>query len=600
MPERQEIKQHIGLIWMGVAIALIGVAFTAVRLNQTITAESEAAFEKNISFLADSSAKSIQLFMDGVISEIVLLTEIDAVKQYKAKEADIAFRGVISKHKELISHMILLNDAGKVEVMVTKDPDPYRMKDKIDRFFKETIAGWKVNISKELFESETYHSIAIGMPIFRKVEQPSGTVAPSGIYASGMIMALIGIDDLVTRFVDPVRSGKPGFSWLLTEGGDLISNTTERDIFIKQLYGPIGDENTFKDEFIKVMNGETVAGWRVKGDSHKNIDIAFGDEKWLVSTAKIDVSEKGWTMAVAAPLSEATHLLNKSFMQSVVLFIFVVIILLFGGSMMLELNRRRVRAEEKALHTLELEEKNKTLNELNLRIDEFLAIVSHDIRSPLNVIRGFVKVIQSSPSGSVFKRETDTMLRSSNRLMQLVNDILDVSKLEAGKVKLSLHRMAIDDVIIESVKTMEFAVAEKNQEIKVELGDKTNMKGDSIKLLQVMNNLLGNAIKFTPKGGVISVKKTLRNGNIIISVTDTGPGIPTDQQGAVFDKFEQIKHHQQGIEPGSGLGLTICKNIVDLHGGHIGVESEYGKGSIFTITIPLNEKPEETKQIKLS
>jgi len=106
----------------------------------------------------------------------------------------------------------------------------------------------------------------------------------------------------------------------------------------------------------------------------------------------------------------------------------------------------------------------------------------------------------------------------------------------------------------------------------------------------VMNNLIGNAIKFTPKGGSISVAKKEENNHVSITVSDTGPGIPADQQGMVFEKFEQIRAHQLGIVPGSGLGLTICKSLVELHGGTIGVSSVSGQGSTFHINIPLSRR----------
>ncbi len=597
MPERKEIKRYIWLIWLGVIVSLLGVTLIAINLNRTLKRESESAFKQNLKFLSESSAKSIQLFFDGVISEMVLLTEIDAVKKYKSNQVDIAFRGVISKHGERISHMILLNDTGQVQVMVTKDPEPFRMKPQIERFFKETMVGWRVNIAKELFISETYKGIAIGMPIFRKTKETAKNRGQSQIYASGMVMALIGVNDLVTQLVDPIRIEKSGFAWLYTQDGDVISNESRISAFAKRAFGPKGTKDKLQREFGMAMKGKVAPGWSFINQSNHSMVVNFGREKWLITTAKIKMLDQEWTLAVAAPSSEATRLLNQSFVQSISLIGFAAAILLLGGTLMLRLNKRRIRAEEKATYTNELEEKNRSLKELNLRMDEFIAVVSHDIRSPLNVIRGFVKIIRTSPDGSVFQRETNTMLRSCNRLMQLVNDILDVSKLEAGAVALSYDLLEIDDIITESVKTMELSANEKGQEIVVNLSGEPSMEGDGAKLLQVMNNLLGNAIKFTPKNGKISITKHVENKAVIISVSDTGPGIPEEDQDMVFDKFEQTKRHQQGIEPGSGLGLTICKNIVNLHEGEIGVESRPGEGSTFNIVLP-QQRPSVKNGVK--
>ncbi|MDH5509754.1 MAG: HAMP domain-containing histidine kinase, partial [Nitrospinota bacterium] len=250
-------------------------------------------------------------------------------------------------------------------------------------------------------------------------------------------------------------------------------------------------------------------------------------------------------------------------------------------------NRRLAKAEEKARLASELEEKNRSLADMNRRMDEFVSVVSHDIRSPLNVVNGFVKLIRSSPGGEAFDRETGVMLRSCERMSQLTRDILDVAKLEAGKVALAYDPIVIDDIIKESGQIMEFAMTEKKIELRMELGEPTKMEGDSGKLLQVMNNLIGNAVKFTPTEGSIMIAKRVEKTDVLISVSDTGPGIAEEEKGMLFSKFEQLKKSQQGVEPGFGLGLSICKSVIELHGGGITVSSAPGEGATFMVRIPL-------------
>lgn len=594
MPLAREVKLNIMLIWLWVTLALVIVAMIGVNLNRAAVAESERAFNRNLEFLADSSAKSVQLFLEGIISRIIPLTQIDVVKRYQLDEVELAFGGVISELDERVSHMILLGDTGEVKVAVTRGPDHFKMLPQIQEFFEETMSGWHARISREPFSAGEYKGIAVGMPIFRKAESApeEGARGGSYIYKSGMIMALIDVEDLVGSLVAPIRVGDAGFAWLYTPGGALLGDGEALEDFSARLYGGEGGMDRLREEFGQALSGAEVFGWRRGGAGDEaDISLIAGEETWSVATASIDTLGQTWVMAVAAPRTEATRLLNRSFRQSIILFSVVVGVLVVGGSLVTRAHRQWARAEEKAKYASELEKKNMALEDLNRRMDEFVAVVSHDIRSPLNVIRGFVKMIRAVPEGERFDRETGVMLRSCDRLTRLVNDILDVSRLEAGRVELAYDPLVIDDLIMESVKTMELPAREKGQEISLNIGGRTHMEGDGAKLLQVMNNLLGNAIKFTPKGGRIGVTKREEDGRVVIMVTDTGPGIPEEEQDFVFDKFEQVKQSQQGVEPGSGLGLTICKNLVELHGGAIGVSSRPGRGSTFYVSIPLR-RPE--------
>jgi len=588
MIERKDINFFIIIIWVGLALSLAGVGLIAVKLNQTVQEDAERAFHKNLRFVSESAAKSFTLFMEGVINDIVLLTQLEAVKNYNSPKVDAAFRSVIHQRQERISHLILLDGAGEVKVMVTKDPDPYKMQPLMLNFFRETMASWRVNLTRRMFESETYRGIAIGMPIFRKAPQsPQQEFLPSAIYASGMVMALMSANDLVANLVRPVRIGESGFAWLYTGGGEILGDPERLSKFTGALYGDQANRGKrLAGEFGAVAKGAPVAGWNVATGA-SSLAVSLGGPEWLVSMSKTKILDQEWVMAVAAPQSEVTHLLTTSFKQSVMLVLFVVVILLVAAALFTRVNRRLVRAEEKARYAGKLEMKNRELGELNRRMDEFVSVVSHDIRSPLNVIRGFLRVIQSSPDGARYERETTNMLRSCNRLTQLTNDILDIAKLEAGKMELAYDPIVLDSVIMESVQTMDFATHEKNLKTVVNLGAETMMEGDSGKLLQVMNNLIGNAVKFTPKGGTITISKHAANGEVTVEVSDTGPGIEVKDLGIVFSKFEQVRRHQQGIEPGSGLGLMICKNIVELHGGAIGVTSSVGKGSTFHVRLPL-------------
>ncbi|MBI4665530.1 MAG: sensor histidine kinase [Nitrospinae bacterium] len=598
--ERNE-KLYIAFVWLGALLLLCFVIWMGYSLNSSVKAENERSFVRNMGYLAESSAKSIQIHFENITSELVLLTQLDVIKRNDLQWADIVFQQEIKKYHERISHMILLNGLGQVSLMITKDPAPATLMPHVKEFFDKTMPGKGkqpvlVNISENLIVTPTFRGLGVGTPIFQKVEaQAPGRARPSSIFATGMIMALLGADDLVGELLEPVRLEESGFAWLAVGGGDILANKKRMETFLRGAYGPQGTTAKLQADFSKVIKGAAAPGWtRLEGEK-LSFRTALGGDEWFVSVAQTEIRDQKWTVAVAAPSSEAARLLNQSFWQSVLLLALVALILFLGGSLITQAERRLIRAEERALHAAELERKNIALEELNRRMDEFVAVVSHDIRSPLNVIRGFIKLIRSAPEGSAFERETSTMLRSSNRLLQLVNDILDVSKLEQGAARLAYDPITLDNIIEESVKTMEFAALEKEQDIRMDLGEKTAMDADEAKLLQVMNNLIGNAIKFTPRGGNITVTKRTENGAAIIMVSDTGPGIPPEEQSAVFEKFEQLKMSQQGVEPGSGLGLAICKGYVELHRGNIRVTSNAGQGSTFHVSLPLKRPGREEK-----
>jgi signal transduction histidine kinase len=599
MSEQGSNRFFVGIVWLGVTLALAAVALIALNLNQTVRKESEKAFVNNLKFVTESSAKSVELFMESVVSEVVLLIEIDAVKEYKTDLVDFAFRGIIEKHGESVTHWALVDGAGAVKVMVAKSGAPPLEKETLLAFYEKTVARWRVNIDDVTFIDPPHKSVVVGMPIWRKLRKAplpeKEREGMSWIYPSGMVMAAIGADDLAKNYIDLSKIDPAGFSWLMTESGRVLAGNERMGAFARRLFPKDADpERHLTERFKKIIAAEESMpkGWSFADSDGRVIRIDVDNDVWYIATAKLTLVDQEWVMALAAPQSEVTRLIHENFWQSAILFLLVVGVVVAGGSFLTTAHIRAARAEEKAKIAAELEEKNRSLAELNRRMDDFVSVVSHDIRSPLNVIRGLAKLIQTDPDGKDrFARETDTMLRSCNRLMQLVNDILDVAKFEAGKMRLAPDPLIIDDLVNEAVMTMSHAAREKDQTIEVTLGDRTEMEGDVSRLLQVLNNLLANAIKFSPAGGVIGVEKRETPDTVTLVVTDTGPGIPEAERAGVFEKFEQLKSQRQGFEPGSGLGLAICKGVIDLHGGTIGVESRAaGVGSAFTVTLPRRQK----------
>ncbi|MBI5968703.1 MAG: GAF domain-containing protein [Deltaproteobacteria bacterium] len=249
-----------------------------------------------------------------------------------------------------------------------------------------------------------------------------------------------------------------------------------------------------------------------------------------------------------------------------------------------------VLAIENARLFREIEEKRRELEEANRHKSQFLANMSHELRTPLNAILGYTEMIADHIYGEVPEKIRDVLVRvqkSGRHLLDLINDVLDLSKIEAGQLTLSLNEYSIKEVVQAVCTAVEPMVMEKKLALEVALPPGLPIaKGDERRITQVILNLVGNAIKFT-EVGKISVQVTASDGTFLVSVSDTGPGISEADQQKIFGEFAQGDSSSTRKKGGTGLGLTIAKRIVELHGGRIWVESSLGKGSTFWFTLPV-------------
>jgi signal transduction histidine kinase/HAMP domain-containing protein len=238
----------------------------------------------------------------------------------------------------------------------------------------------------------------------------------------------------------------------------------------------------------------------------------------------------------------------------------------------------------------EIEEKGRELEIANKHKSEFLANMSHELRTPLNAILGYTELIIDSIYGEVpekIKEVLERLEKNGRHLLGLINDVLDLSKIEAGQLDLSLNEYSMGEVVQTVFTSVEALATEKKLDLKVMVPkDLTNGKGDEQRIAQVLLNLLGNAIKFTEEGEV-RVEVTVSNETFLVSVFDTGPGLSEADQKRIFEEFHQADGSSTRKKGGTGLGLSIAKRIVEMHGGRIWVESTLEKGSIFWFTLPV-------------
>jgi PAS domain S-box-containing protein len=248
-------------------------------------------------------------------------------------------------------------------------------------------------------------------------------------------------------------------------------------------------------------------------------------------------------------------------------------------------------------YTAELTAKNEQLEARNVEVEkanrlksEFLASMSHELRTPLHTIIGFSELMTEEIQGTLNpaqKRFVGHILQDAHHLLELINEVLDISKIESGKLELQRDSFDFKDCLQEVVSGIR-----RQAEIKsITLENKTAFDGqlyaDRLRVKEILYNLLSNAVKFTRQGGRVWVESMVQDRFLQVTVGDTGIGIAKQEQAAVFEKFYQATASPGSLHQGTGLGLSITKSLVELHGGAIWVESEPGQGCRFTLTLPL-------------
>lgn len=246
-------------------------------------------------------------------------------------------------------------------------------------------------------------------------------------------------------------------------------------------------------------------------------------------------------------------------------------------------------------HEEELELANKKLKAMYEIQKEFTSTVSHELRTPLASIKTAIDLVVKKMVGEINKEQEEVLGRAKNnvdRLKRLIDDILDLTKIESGKLQMNFMMNDIHRVIQEVVEAQKDVAQSRGLYLKTELSAKVpKIPFDSDRIIQVLNNLLGNALKFTKQGGItVKTQDKSQENHIVVSVIDTGKGISEKDISRLFQKFQQLESAEENEEGGTGLGLAICKEIVTRHGGKIWVESKPGEGTAFNFILPIQER----------
>ena len=357
----------------------------------------------------------------------------------------------------------------------------------------------------------------------------------------------------------------------------------------------------FSDQVNRIARfkvGEGIVGWTVQSNEMVNIPDALQDPRFKI----VDPARAPRSMLLI-PLSSPQRVIGAMTMarRQVQPFTDVeaalVRVIINQSAISIE-NARQYQEMQAQLGRIEelnanLEDANVQIKEVSRLKSEFLANMSHELRTPLNSILGFSEILKDNLAGALTEEQRVESLEaihaSGEHLLQLINDVLDMSKIEAGRMDLILEETVVDSAFREVLTVVKALAGKKGIELTIAVEPEDLMiYADKGKIKQILYNLLSNAIKFTPEAGAISVEAKLRQQaqDMMVTVTDNGVGIPTEHIDKIWGEFYMVQGEHQK-QKGTGLGLALVKRLVELHGGTITVTSKEGKGSTFTFTVPL-------------
>ena len=486
------------------------------------------------------------------------------------------------------------------------------------------VVGSQADFSQEpKFLQARAGKVYFGPVYFRQESEPHMTIAVAGSGAqAGVTVAEINLK-FIWDVVSQIQVGKTGYAYVVDDRGYLIAHP---DISLVLQKLDLSAQPQVQAAHAGAPRADDAEATLTAPDLHGRPAL----------TTYAAIAPVGWSVFLAQPLREAFAPLYASLLRNAVLLLLglglAVLVSLFlarkvvtpirtlqAGAARIgagtlehridiqsgdelealaeEFNRMAAQLQESYTsleqkveeRTRELAEKGRQLELASQHKSQFLANMSHELRTPLNAILGYTELIMDHIYGEVpetIREVLERVQQGGHHLLDLINDVLDISKMEAGQLTLALHDYSLAEVVQTVFSAVESLALEKGLVLTVALpADLPPGKGDERRLAQVLLNLLGNAIKFSEVGEV-QVQATAADGAFTVAVSDTGPGISDADQQKIFEAFQQADNSSTRKKPGTGLGLSIVKRIIEMHGGRVWVESRLGKGSTFWFTLP--------------
>jgi two-component system, NtrC family, sensor kinase len=466
--------------------------------------------------------------------------------------------------------------------------------------------------------ADTYY----GPVYFRNESEPYMTLATrESRPGSGVVVAEVNLK-FIWDVVSQIKVGRAGHAYVVDDVGDLVAHPDISLVLRRPDLSGLPQIQAILDPAAQAQDEPNVAR-DLQGQQ--------------VLTARAAVDPPGWSVFVEQPLEEAFAPLYASLLRTAVLLVgglvLAVAVSLFMARRMVtpihavqrgaarigagaldatievhtgdeledlaaDFNRMSARLRE-LYGTLEqrvqdrtrdLAEAKEQLETANRHKSEFLASMSHELRTPLNAIIGFSDVLAEQffgPLNVKQARYVQHILTSGHHLLSLINDILDLSKVEAGRMELELSRFSLAEALENGLEMVRGRASQHGIAVSMQVQPTAEIEADERKVKQIVVNLLANAVKFTPDGGRVEVTACQKDGFIEVAVRDTGIGISPDDQARVFEAFQQGDQYVGRSQEGTGLGLALSRRFVELHGGKLWVQSDAGQGSTFVFTIPL-------------
>jgi len=483
------------------------------------------------------------------------------------------------------------------------------------------VAGSRVDFSRDpKFTAAKSGGTYFSPVYFRKETEPYMTIAVAGTSEeAGITVAEVNLKfiwDVISR----IKIGDRGLAYVVDSSGQLIAHP---DISL-----------VLQKSNLSALPQVKAAREGQRGDDAGRVAIARNLQDKEVLTAYASIAPLGWHVFVEQPLAEAFAPLYASLLRTGLLLLAGLVLAVAAslyvarrmvtpiraiqaGAAQFATGKLDQRIEVRSGDELEalasefndmakrlqesyaslerkVEERTRELEVANRHKSEFLANMSHELRTPLNAIIGFSEVLQERMFGEMNEKQTEYIndIHGSGRhLLSLINDILDLSKIEAGRMELDLTRFHVPSAISNALTLMRERASRHFVALSSTVDEQVDeITADERKFKQILLNLLSNAVKFTPEGGKVDVRARRLDGKVEIAVADTGIGIAPEHHTAVFEEFRQLGKDYTKKSEGTGLGLALTRKFVELHGGKVRLESEPGKGSTFTFTLP--DRPE--------
>jgi signal transduction histidine kinase len=616
-------RPHRRLIWKytAIVVALVAAATISVGLTELYFAsrDTKRAVTRVEQDKASSAAASIEQETRSLIGELIPVAQPTVGKgQAGLAEREQDFERVFER-EPLISRLTYIDGAGREQLRISP-LEPVRRHSEADYSMRPAFV--RARADKQY----------LGPVRFERGSQPHMTVSlAEGSPGRGVILADLDLSP-VRDIVERARVGSTGYAYAVTDRGRLV---THPDINLVL-------QNTSFAELPQVH-----AALRADADPVDTATVGRDQNGTKVLSAYKTVEPLRWRVFVEEPLSEAYAPLRAAIWRTALL---LVTFLLLAVVTSVYLARRLVRpietiqvaaakigsgeldqrievssndelgaladefnhmaeqlresyvglelkveerTRELATALSELDEKSRELEAASQHKSDFLANMSHELRTPLNAIIGFSQVLREEIVGGINEKQAeylDDILSSANHLLSLINDVLDLSKVEAGQVELEIAPFSLRESLERGVVMIRERATKDGVKVALVTDPKLELVvGDERRVLQVIFNLLSNAVKFTPAGGAVDVSAEQVDSEVQVAVSDTGPGLAPQDHERIFDEFQQT---ETGIEQreGTGLGLALSKRLVELHGGRIWVDSELGRGSTFTFTLPVEAR----------